>query len=88
MTNQEIRARMERIANGDLLSLDEQQETLNALLRANRRIIEAKKQGFDPDRTHARKASTRLEEWTDEESSTADKDAQEGDPFDPTEVYR
>lgn len=49
MTNDEIRLRIERLNEGGELTLDEQLQTLRALLRANKKILAAKRQGFDPD---------------------------------------
>jgi hypothetical protein len=47
MTNQHVRTLIEQVKKGSTLTKTEQLQVLSALLRANRRIIAARKLGYD-----------------------------------------
>lgn len=49
MTNEEIKILKARVEAGDLLRKDEQLHILQQLFRANRRLMAAKKAGFNTD---------------------------------------
>lgn len=49
MTNEQIKLLKLRIETGNLLDQEEQLELLQQLFRANRRVMAAKKAGFNTD---------------------------------------
>ena len=49
MTNEEIKKLRARVETGDLLRKEEQLAVLQALFRANRRVMAARKAGFNTD---------------------------------------